>query len=167
MLPPGLSVSPWNADISSVPGQLASWLNSLATVRGEEGGQSRLYDQLAGQFTTHYVGWNDGPDQKEDRRLITIGSFAENLPSGLAWQWRSRRRMDGFLYGVVDNNGEFTGENIAFIYPDFLTGLRGTFDNGVLRNATAVDVVAERCNNGVKELKLNPSKHDANVVWEK
>ena len=32
--------------------------------------------------------------------------------------------------------------------------------------ATAVDVVAERCNNGVKELKLEPSKHNSDVKWE-
>ena len=163
--PTDQSASPWNADISRLPGQLASWLDSLDTVRGEGRAQSRLYDPVTGQFTNLYAGWNDG--QKEDRILVTIGLFAENIPAGLAWQWRSRRKLDGFLYGEVDHGGQFTGEQISFIYPDFLTGLRGTFENGVLQRAQAVDVVAERCNNGVKELKLKPSKHDKDVVWEK
>ena len=35
-----------------------------------------------------------------------------------------------------------------------------------MRYATAVDVMAERCNNGIKELELEPSKHNSDVVWE-
>ena len=75
--------------------------------------------------------------------------------------------MDGFLYGVVDHEGDFTGDNIAFIYPDFSTGLRGTFVRGVLHNATAVDVVAERCYEGIKEIRMKPSEYEEEVIWEK
>ena len=78
----------------------------------------------------------------------------------------NKMKKNGFLYGKVDRNGKFSGKNITFIYPDFLTGLRGTFEEGVMRYATAVDVVAERCNNGVKELKLEHSKHNSDVIWE-
>ena len=76
-------------------------------------------------------------------------------------------KKNGFLYGTLDQNGKFSGKNITFIYPDFLTGLRGTFDDGVMRSATAVDVIGERCNNGVKELKLEPSKYNLDVNWER
>ena len=136
-------MSPWNDDISTLPSQISSWLYSP----DDEVNQSSRFDR--------------------DRRLFTIGSFAGNVPVGLAWQSRSRMKMDGFLYGVVDHHGEFTGDNITFIYPDFLTGLRGTFVNGVSQNATVVNVVAERCNNGVKELKIMPSKYDKDILWEK
>ena len=61
--------------------------------------------------------------------------------------------------------GEFTGPNITFIYPDILTGLTGSFDNGVLEAATAVEIIGERCNDGVKELKLSIDK-ETNIVWK-
>ena len=99
--------------------------------------------------------------------MFTIGTFEGDVPQGLAWQSRSVRMVDGFLYGEVNQDGEFTGDDISFIYPDFLTGLRGTFVGGVLQNASAVDVVAERCNNGVKELRLKPAKYGKGVIWEK
>ena len=53
-----------------------------------------------------------------------------------------------------------------FIYPDFLTGLKGKFLNGKLQRAREVEVVGERCNHGVKELKLKPpEKKEKHVVW--
>ena len=64
----------------------------------------------------------------------------------------------GFLYGQVDSAGRFTGDNIAFIYPDLQTGLQGTFVNGELVETTAVEIVAERWNNGVKELSFGKGK---------
>lgn len=34
--------------------------------------------------------------------------------------------------GVVDEKGEFTGDDIAFVYPDFVTALCGVFASGVM-----------------------------------
>ena len=67
---------------------------------------------------------------------------------------------------MVDNEGKFTGEDITFIYPDFLTGLKGTFVNGVLEHATAVNIVAERCVAGIKELKVEASS-EVTVTWKR
>lgn len=69
------------------------------------------------------------------------------------------------MYGVVDHAGSFTGDNIVFVYPDFLTGLQGTFLDGVLVKGRAVDIIGERCNNGIKELKLRSSRHDSHIEW--
>ena len=87
-------------------------------------------------------------------------------PSGLTWQWRSKRNIEGMMYGVVDEAGGFTGDNI-FIYPDFLTGIQGQFLDGELVWGLAVDIIAERCNLGIKEIKVRSSKHDPEVVWRK
>ena len=105
----------------------------------------------------------DNSRYDSERRVFSIG----DTTMGLAWQSRSLRKLDGFLYGVVDHEGQFTGDNIAFIYPDFSTGLRGTFVRGVLQNATAVDVVAERCYKGIKEIRMRPLEHEKEVIWEK
>ena len=104
---------------------------------------------------------------EEEKNISSFSMFLSDASLGIAWQSRSANYMDGFLYGQVDSNGEFTGDNITFIYPDFLTGLRGSFVKGVLRKAVAVDIVAERCNTGVKELKIEPAKYNNDVVWEK
>ena len=74
---------------------------------------------------------------------------------------------EGFLYGNVDRRGQFSGENITFVYPDFLTGLRGRFEHGVLVDATAVDIIGERCKDGIKELLIEPAVKDGGVRWEK
>ena len=101
-----------------------------------------------------------------DRRVVTIGAFHGGRPNGLTWQWRSKRILDGFLYGKVNDEGKFTGDDITFIYPDFLTGLTGSFVNGVLEHATAVNIVAERCVAGIKELKFEASSEE-NVSWKR
>ena len=141
--PVGGQVSDWNEDISTLPGQISSCLFSSE----DEVNQSSRHDK--------------------ERGVFTVGSFSGNIPFSLAWQSRSERTMDGFLYGVVDQHGQFTGHDIAFIYPDFLTGLRGSFVDGVLQNVAAVNVVAERCNNGVKELKFEHSAYEKGTIWEK
>ena len=134
----------WNYDLKSIPKQINKWISSLDISAGDEIAQFRHF-------------------QNSTQRLVS---------EGLAWHWRNtdkimnKMKKNGFLYGKVDRNGKFSGKNITFIYPDFLTGLRGTFEEGVMRYATAVDVVAERCNNGVKELKLEHSKHNSDVIWE-
>ena len=150
--------SAWNEDQISISVQLAGWLESVFT--GEKGVQSRLHHPVPGVEATHH-------NQNEERRLITIGTFTKNIPHDLTWQTRSMRRLDGFLYGQVDLKGMFTGDDVTFIYPDLITGLRGTFVNGVLLKARAVDVVGERCKDGKKELKLQPSAKDSGIVWKK
>ncbi len=56
----------------------------------------------------------------------------------------------------MDQSGRFTGDKITFIYPDLRTGLRGSFSNGRLVEATEVRIVAERCRGGLKELLFAP-----------
>ena len=69
------------------------------------------------------------------------------------------------MYGNGDSSGTFTGDDIIFLYPDFMTGIQGEFHDGELVRGTAVDVVGERCNLGLKEIIVSPSKHDPDVIW--
>ena len=72
--------------------------------------------------------------------------------------------LEGFLYGEVDHEGKFTGDEITFLYPDLLTGLHGKFVDGEVQEARAVDIVAERCQQGIKEIKLRLNTRD-HTVW--
>ena len=49
----------------------------------------------------------------------------------------------------------FTEEEITFIYPDMRTALAGKFQDGVMLEGRSTTIVAERCNDGVKEIKLS------------
>ena len=50
------------------------------------------------------------------------------LPYGQCWKWSEG---GGWLTGVVDIEGEFTGDDIAFVYPDLKTALVGQFTKGL------------------------------------
>ena len=66
----------------------------------------------------------------------------------------------------LSQQGRFTGEEITFIYPDLLTGLHGRFRDGEVVEARAVDIVAERCREGVKEVRLRLRTEDG-TVWRR
>ena len=72
--------------------------------------------------------------------------------------------LEGFLYGEVDHEGKFTGDEITFLYPDLLTGLHGKFVDGEVLEARAVDVVAERCRQGIKEIRMRLNTRD-DTLW--
>ena len=97
--------------------------------------------------------------------MVTLSRFSQEKPSGLTWQWRSKRLAEGFLYGKVDNSGRFTGPDILYLYPDMVTGILGTWRDGNLVEGRAVDVLAERCHHGLKELRTAPAHHDSQVTW--
>ena len=61
--------------------------------------------------------------------LSFVGWFEEGKPVGPCW----RALLGGtYLYGVVDENGEFTGPDIAFIYQDLELALIGEFQKGLM-----------------------------------
>jgi len=61
-----------------------------------------------------------------------LGHYKGGIPHGTCWL---ALRGGGWLVGQVDQNGQFSGPNIAFLYPDFSTALFGTYANGVLVKA--------------------------------
>ena len=60
--------------------------------------------------------------------LMFVGEFSKGLPVGHCWL---AKEGQGWLFGEVDKRGRFTGDNIAYIYPDLLTAITGTFHNEV------------------------------------
>ncbi len=77
--------------------------------------------------------------------LSYVGNYEDGVPTGYAW----RKLIGGsWLFGKLDSNGEFTGEDIAYIYNDIKTAFVGEFKNGLMvsintfkiDNAVASDV---------------------------
>ena len=66
---------------------------------------------------------------KLESGLSFIGRFEDGIPTGICW----RGLIGGaWLYGEVDEIGEFTGDQIAYIYPDLKTSFLGRFVNGTM-----------------------------------
>ena len=58
-----------------------------------------------------------------------IGEYHRGVAVGPCWR---RLEGGGWLHGVVDKEGQFTGEDMMYIYPDLVTCLVGKFRNGVM-----------------------------------
>ena len=66
-----------------------------------------------------------------------LGNYRAGLPTGIVW---SRLRGGGWLVGPVDQQGDFTGDNIAYLYPDLSTAILGQFYRGQLVRGQAATV---------------------------
>ena len=50
--------------------------------------------------------------------------------------------------------------DMVFIYPDMKTVLVGKFEGGIMLSGRPAKIVAERCNDGIKEIKLSAVRSD-------
>ena len=68
--------------------------------------------------------------QSVKKGLSFIGYFKNGKPTGPCWRFL----LGGtFIYGIVDENGEFTGsKDIAFIYQDQELAMIGDFNRGLM-----------------------------------
>ena len=62
-----------------------------------------------------------------DKELIHTSWYNNGTPYGVSWQHCTG---GGHLVGNLDINGNFTGGELAYIYPDHTTALVGTFIRG-------------------------------------
>ena len=63
--------------------------------------------------------------------------------------------------------GRFTGHNITFIYPDLKSGIRGIFINGYLVVGQEIEIMGERCSNGMKELRIETVEARKEILWKR
>ena len=50
------------------------------------------------------------------------------------------------------------GDDIIYVYPDMETVLVGRFEGGSMKGARKSKIIAERCNKGIKEIKVAKPK---------
>ena len=63
-----------------------------------------------------------------------LGRYLHGRRAGVCWQWQEG---GGWLVGRVDQAGQFTGENIAFLFPDLGTGIVG---KSVVTTSAVIDL---------------------------
>ena len=96
-------------------------------------------------------------------RGFTFGKEISNLSKGMVWarpdvQFFGRFKSgkvnghfwlgllnNGYIHGVTDEHGLASGNEIAYIYPDGETALRGHFENKYMKKAKHVDVLKYGC----------------------
>ena len=93
-----------------------------------------------------------------------MGIFRNGRPDGSAWHGLIGEPFigQGFLYGQLNKKGKLTGDNIAYIYPDYLTALIGKFENKIMKSAREVKITQVTCQDGLLHAKF--SQPDENSV---
>ena len=71
--------------------------------------------------------------------LQFIGRYKSGQPSGVSWL---RLTGGAYHYGDLDPDWRLSSQNGFYLYPDLQTGYNGTFQDGVMVSARAVDVEA-------------------------
>ena len=80
-----------------------------------------------------------------------LGRFRNGKVNGHFWLGLLN---NGYIHGEVHGHGLATGKDIAYIYPDGETALKGYFENKYMRKAKHVDVLRYGCDeNGMPVVK--------------
>ncbi len=98
-----------------------------------------------------------------DGNLTFTGNFAHGYPVGHFWKMLPG---DGCLYGRLDSLGKFTGADVAYIYPDKETSLKGEFDDGQLVRAIEQTIVGTSQPRPTEVLQLTFSTPDDGPVFQ-
>lgn len=100
-------------------GEVRETLVNTGWVEGyyKDGVQHGFYREFGPRFQCRHI-------------LRSAGRYYRGVLRG--WHWRGGYDFSGFLVGQMDHQGKLTGDNIAYIYPDFTMAICGKFDDGVL-----------------------------------
>ena len=86
-------------------------------------------------------------------REFGIGGYLKDFScfnNGVRIGWIYKGMLGGgYVIGKVDTDGALTGEDIAFVYPDFRTAIKGQFVGGVLECGQECRVISSRQLGGV------------------
>jgi len=79
--------------------------------------------------------------------LRSMGRYYRGVLRG--WYWQGHYDFSGFTVGKVDDEGKLTGDDIAYIYPDFKMAIKGKFVDGTLVEGHQCDVVGCYMDHGI------------------
>ena len=117
---------------------------------------------LEGVFNEGYL---EGPvrGMGENGNVVFIGEFSKGLPTGPCWL---AVEGQGWLHGIVDPLGKFTGDEILFLYPDQSSCLSGRFQDGTLVDAHPAQIQSVAFTSGhimqlIPQPTENPSRRSS------
>jgi len=115
--------SPW---VKGSGAPIQSWLKSVVYYYDDE--KATKSNSTFAEFSSHYVTDGHMGDNTYLDKVEEIG----NRNSRLRWRKFGPGFWDGWLYGNVDSDGEFSGNDVAYIFADLTTVIYGKFRKGVL-----------------------------------
>jgi len=89
------------------------------------------------------------------RRLVWVGRYVGGKASGVCWSFISG---GGAVVGKVDSKGKLTGDEVAYIYPDYQTAILGRFEDGVLVSGRTTSIKSISLQKGVVVPVFNPGQ---------
>ncbi|XP_041847178.1 histone-lysine N-methyltransferase SETD7 [Melanotaenia boesemani] len=91
---------------------------------------------------TYVDGELNGPAQEFDGegRLVFRGQYKDNSRCGECWVYHPD---GGCVFGEVNEEGEMSGDSVAYVYPDGCTALYGSFVDGELIKARLASLSSE------------------------
>ncbi|KAM9795431.1 histone-lysine N-methyltransferase SETD7 [Neosynchiropus ocellatus] len=103
---------------------------------------------------TYVDGELNGPAQELDSEghLVFKGQYKDNSRYGTCWVYHPD---GGRVFGQVNEDGEMTGDSVAYIYPDGLTALFGSFVDGELIQARLANVISAETERPRFEISAN------------
>uniref|UniRef100_A0A8C6TLJ4 Histone-lysine N-methyltransferase SETD7 n=1 Tax=Neogobius melanostomus TaxID=47308 RepID=A0A8C6TLJ4_9GOBI len=92
-------------------------------------------------YGTYADGELNGPAQEYDPegRLMFRGQYRDNSRCGDCWIYYTD---GGCLFGQVNEEGEMSGDSVAYVYPDGRTALHGRFVEGEVIQARLANLVS-------------------------
>merc|ERR1712200_43928 len=133
---PNNVIQQWNS--RNVDIQLKLWWNSLTYTFDSDGLSISFFNR----------GNKKVVQNPSDMTVRTISRYYDADKSMTMWQELDTFPNSGLLY-------QEKGSDMIYIYSDFKTALQGRFDDdGLLIEGVEGVVTAERCNLGIKEIKI-------------
>ena len=86
-----------------------------------------------------------------------LAQFRNGRPEGPIWIGLVGEPIlaQGFLYGKVNKKGKLSGDNVAYIYPDYKTAMVGTFEDRVMKSARMTTITKVSCNEGMLQVRFD------------
>ncbi|XP_061108623.1 histone-lysine N-methyltransferase SETD7 isoform X3 [Conger conger] len=132
------------------------------------------YEDGGALHGTYVDGELNGPAQEldTDGRIVFKGQYKDNNRCGICWIYYPDR---GGVVGEVNEDGEMTGSNVAYMYPDGKTALCGSFVDGELIEARLA--ILSSVENERPHFNIMPDKYtaflekvggvlDGSAIWE-
>jgi histone-lysine N-methyltransferase SETD7 len=146
---------------SSFLGTTGTWnsglLEGLAVIENPYGGYEETYYR---QGVKHGYSRNFGPQPKKNGNLWNVTLYKNGKMHGHFWQGCLG---GGYITGVSDDN-EMTGENIAYIFPNFKDALLGTFSKGKFFSGLEVELSDIKILYGMAEGSFTQYKKHPRVI---
>ena len=95
--------------------------------------------------------------------IAFIGIFRNGKADGPVWYGMVAEPYiaQGFLYGQLNKKGKLTGDNIAYIYPDYLTALVGKFEDQKMKSARESKITQIICKDGIIQASFSKPQEDS------